>query len=451
MNLATIPIAFCQGDRCVLRVVTSNRAFFTCTSVVLVVALVVRIVAATLWQQWLDKRGDLFLFGDSTSYWELAKCLAAKEPYQYGSPDASVFRTPGYPWLLSWFASPQDPSSGILASRYLGCVFGTLTIAVIIAFTANQLNRATAIVAGILAALYPGAIAMSIFVLSEAPFQLLMILILIALVAQHRIPSRSIQYAIIGGILSGIAVLTRPSWLLFMPFYYGVLWIFCTGRMRTFRLALITGISMAVVLFPWWIRNYRVTGHFVMTTLQVGASLYDGLHPEATGRSDTDMQFSIDFANRLRAEDAVTTTSPGNFEYRLNQRMATSAWQWARANPSKALALSITKIKNTWAPIPSAEQVPGGIVLRVLVAIGMLGIVLPAIFTIVRLRPKARMLFPFIAPAIYFTLLHAVFVGSARYRQPPVLALVVIAAPAIAIGLRIDGTKPHSQEIASGS
>lgn len=428
-----------------LRVLLSNRAFFTSAAGVLVIALFVRVVAAVLWQSWLERRGDLFLFGDSTSYWELAKCIANHTPYQYGSPDASVFRTPGYPWLLSWFASSEDPGRGILAARILGCIFGTFTVAAIIAFAARKLDRATAIVAGLLAALYPGAIAMSIFVLSEAPFQLLMLLILIALFAQSNAPERAIRYAIIAGLLSGLAVLTRPSWLLFMPFYYGVQWLFCTGRFRTFQLAVITGISMVVVLSPWWIRNYQVTGHFVMTTLQVGASLYDGLHPEATGRSDTDMRFSIEFADQLRAEDAIASIPPGNFEYRLNQRLARSAWEWGKANPMKTAELALTKVQNTWTPIPSAEQAPGGTTLRMLVAIGMLGIVIPAIITIFRQRNLARRLFPFIAPALYFTLLHAVFVGSARYRQPPVLALVVVAAPTFISCLRPDQQKSDSQ------
>ena len=35
-------------------------------------------------------------------------------------------------------------------------------------------------------------------------------------------------------------------------------------------------------------------------------------------------------------------------------------------------------------------------------------------------------------PAVYFTLLHVVFIGSIRYREPAMLALAVLAAGVIA-------------------
>ena len=51
---------------------------------ILAVALVVRLGAGVWWQQRLPA-GKAFAFGDSESYWELARRIARGEPYEYGA------------------------------------------------------------------------------------------------------------------------------------------------------------------------------------------------------------------------------------------------------------------------------------------------------------------------------------------------------------------------------
>lgn len=414
----------------------SGRWYALCAAMVLLGALSVRVTAATVWQRWLDKRDSLFLFGDSVSYWHLAHCLAADEPYEYGSPDAAVFRVPGYPWLLSWCVDSSKADAGILAARFMGSVFGTLAVATIMLLTAWMFDRAVSLLAGLLAALDPGGVGMSILILSEAPFQWLMILALAALWGAQRAPHRALRFAILSGILSGLAVLIRPSWLLAMPLYYAIRWLAGPRRASIFQQALATGLSMALIMAPWWYRNYQVTGHFVITTLQVGASLYDGWHPAATGGSDTGMVFSQDFAATLRAEDRAAQVPPSNFEYRLDRKLAVAAWEWAQDHPRDVLRLAGKKFVKTWWPWPTAEELPGGPLFRWIVAVPMLLIVIPACTFFVRRTGDWRFLFPFVLPLLYFTLLHLVFVGSVRYRQPAVLVAIVLAAPEIMIHLR---------------
>src|SRR5207248_5645562 len=106
--------------------------------------------------------------------------------------------------------------------------------------------------------------------------------------------------------------------------------------------------SLAVTMLPWWIHNYQVTGHFVPTTLQVGASLYDGLNPNADGSSN--MAFVETMTAEQRASDArqPTNAAADSFEYRLDRRMREDAIAWAKANPSHALELAGVKFLRTW-------------------------------------------------------------------------------------------------------
>ena len=66
--------------------------------VLLQVAFGVRLAAAQWWDARLPE-GQKFGFGDSEGYWELARTIAAGQPYQYGHNRG--FRTPGYTLLLS--------------------------------------------------------------------------------------------------------------------------------------------------------------------------------------------------------------------------------------------------------------------------------------------------------------------------------------------------------------
>ena len=67
---------------------------------ILSLALAVRLAAGYWWESRLAP-GQIFFFGDSDGYWALGQAIARGDPYQYGSPERQIFRTPGYPLLLA--------------------------------------------------------------------------------------------------------------------------------------------------------------------------------------------------------------------------------------------------------------------------------------------------------------------------------------------------------------
>ncbi|MFH1266194.1 MAG: glycosyltransferase family 39 protein [Planctomycetota bacterium] len=392
---------------------------------ILLVALALRLVVGWGWQTRLD---GPFLFGDSESYWVLARAIAHGEPYQLG--EARVFRTPGYPLLLAplFFAPGGEPS--VMWARAQSALFGTLSVAGVWWLGRQLFSARAGLVAASIAAVYPGAVAMGVLVLSEAPFCPLMLLHLILWTAAWKAGSGKHVAFLSGcaGLVGGAATLVRPSWLLFTPFAVMVGLILGDRRRHlAVGAAMLAGLVLAMM--PWWIRNAAVTGRFVPTTLQVGASLYDGWNPEATGASN------MGFVGRIaEAELRQPTGGPDAghdlFEYRLDRRLRAESLAWARSHPGRVAALVWIKAARTWNFWPN-EAAFSAWPLRLAVLLTYVPVMVLAVLGAWKTIHRG---WPYVLcwlPAVYFTLLHVVFVSSIRYRQPAMLALMILAAGAI--------------------
>lgn len=457
---------------------TDRRRLIYWASAILIGALVIRLAAAVYWQSLLSQSGERFRFGDSDTYWVLAEKVASGLPYEYGGVDSRAFRAPGYPLVLAatiFLSSGLGDQGVVLAARIVGCLLGVLTIALLMVATYQLASltklgppfvvRAT-LACGILASLYLGAIGMSIFILSEAIFCPLMVLSLFAW-NQASLPGAKsrVRWQLLAGSATGAACLCRPSWLL----WPGLLALISLVRWRwpqSFSNAYIVsknsshdadretvplskvllplfvfGFAMAAMMSPWWIRNYVVFQAFIPTTLQVGASLYDGLHDGASGASDEGMRFTLETEQALREFDRLwnekNRASPElqafpserlvPFEIRLNQALFSKAISWAVENPYATARLALIKFAKMWTPWPTAKEI-GGLSVRITEAVGYLVIVGLAIVGFMTISPGLR--YPAIiyaSPVLYFAVLHTIFVGSVRYRQPAILVLTIVS------------------------
>ncbi len=395
---------------------------------ILLGALAVRFAAGCWWESRLPG-GVKFAFPDSEAYWELARAMAVGGPFALG-PDRRVFRTPGYPAVLAGVFLLTSNEPPVLWARWLGAVLGVLAVGGVMGLAGLLFDRQTALVAGAAAAIYPDAVAMSTFVLSEAPFCPLMMLQLCCWTVAWRAGSsgRQAVWALAGGLAAGLATLMRPSWLLFTPFAVAISLLRPADWRRQVRLGLWLLIGLTAAMTPWWVRNWQVTGRFVPTTLQVGESLYDGLNPQATGASD--MRFVDRFRAELRAEDAANpaTASRGEcFESRLDGRMRDAAVAWAVGHPGRVAQLAVVKFARIWNIWPNEAALRNWL-FRTVLTIAYLPVLVLGLWGIWRTAGRGWPYVMCLLPAVYFTALHTVFVGSIRYRQPALLVLIVPAA-----------------------
>jgi 4-amino-4-deoxy-L-arabinose transferase-like glycosyltransferase len=390
---------------------------------IILVALVLRLAFALGVQRIVSAQpGRLCLIaGDAEGYWELAGKLSRFEQFSIYEPPRKAMRMPGFPALL---ALPRILfGDNPLAARIVLAIVGTAACGLTCFFGRELIGEKVGLLAGAYTAISPTMILFSVLFLSESAFAAAMVASLLAAAKLVRTPPgntsassvRRIGLAFFTGILVALATYMRPTWILVGPGLALGLILFGTSsfRLRIIHAACLCA-GLAITLAPWTIRNWHVTGHFVPTTLWVGPSLYDGLNPGATG--DSDMQFFEDdqLLNRMS-------------EYEMNREYRRRAWEFAATHPARVLWLALAKQLRYWSPSPNSAQfqsLPATVV-------GWMAFVPLFLFSALGAwygRRDAWLLILTAAPVLYFAAIHALFVGSIRYRLPAEFPLAVLAA-----------------------
>jgi len=309
-------------------------------------------------------------------------------------------------------------------------LLGGITAALMVWWGTMLFDFRAGLIAGWIAALYPGAVAMGSFVLSEAPFMPLLAAHLALATAAFKAATvrTSILLLIAAGLAAAGGVYMRPSWLLFVPFSLLIGILRYPSRWRIASQGAVVVAVICLCLVPWWVRNYRVTGHFVLTTLQVGVSLYDGLNPNADGGSN--MNFSLGDVLVFHREHFQGADSDLN-EFTLDQCYRRMAIQWAQANPLRVFKLVGIKFSRLWNIIPN-EPMFRSWPLKLSVALTFTPLMAFGLYGLMKFSPRGWPYFLAGLPALYFTLLHVIFVAGIRYREPAMLGLIVLASGVIA-------------------
>lgn len=430
-----------------------------------------------------DNTAPHFFFGDSDSYWRLGRALAFNRPYEFDDiRHWQIFRTPGYPCILAplfWIFGENPP---IMLARLQGALFGTFNVALVVflahalfPIASNQL-KTLPLLSGIFVAFDPTLVLQSVLVLSEESFLTFALLQNICLLdlakklgvvsfpsrdlrvfklkptyVEWQVPkrfgfSRLLLSSCYLGLTTAATIYIRPSWLYYLPFAAILLLVFRLWKGNAHEIndyyytpyeitfsklkLLVATLSIAVVIYaslsPWIVRNYSLTGRFIPTSLQMGASLYDGLNPDATGASD------MSFVDRFREEELASPTASSNvhFEVRLDERMKQASLNWVQAEPFKAFKLALVKIYRLWSPFPR-EQAFNKPLLKLALIVSFLPIFLLGIYGGIQSFQEQGTAWFLLLPALYVTAIHSIFVSSIRYRTPVLYGFSILAAYAL--------------------
>lgn len=252
--------------------------------------LVARVAFGVIY--WHDKP----LTHDEKQYLALATNLIAgrgfvetlpNEPADHAQPFS---RAPLYPLFLAPLtltsAELRDgrlPADVPLAVKLAQSVVGAMGVWLIGAIARRAAGNRAGIAAAFIAAIYPPLVWICAYALSEALYSTLALASVLVLAHALDDPAsraRSAQRVFVGGALAGLAILTRPAMLFFLPFELLLAW----RRQRMAAMWLLVGT--VVVVAPWTLRNVAVHHRFVLVAAEGGVTFWTGNHPEAIGEGD---------------------------------------------------------------------------------------------------------------------------------------------------------------------
>ena len=211
--------------------------------------------------------------GDFAMYWESAAYLV-----EHGALDPQFIYMPGY---VAALAVVQALGGGLLAGKLLGVAAGALATAAVTGLAARLFDRASAVAAGLLCALWPAGVVVSSVTGTDMPAAALLVTAAWLLVRDaHERPWRA---AVLFGLVMGLAAYVRAVALPLVLFAAPIWW--AVGAPWR-RIAACTALSCALAfltLLPWGLRNHAVYGELFLTDSHGGHTALVGANPNTDG------------------------------------------------------------------------------------------------------------------------------------------------------------------------
>ena len=357
---------------------------------------------------------------DSVDYLALAHRILHGQSYRVTGMYAK--RMPGYPVFLAAVGLAGGLNLHLIL--LIQAVFGALVSLVVFAIS-RPMGTAVGLLAALFTAVDPLCVGFSAAILTEIPFMLLLVLSLWLLIQLLSRPASAWRWLLFSICFATGVYVRAEAALSIFPLLGWIIWI----HRRSPQLRHAVGGAMAsmaivtLILLPWWIRNYHLfhQDFFRFTTLQ-GISLYESVYSGATGGP--------------RQSDIVRPPAIQN----LPEGQRDTAWT-RRAfadvfdHPLRMVRLAFVKIGRTWSPWLHARGYsrPWLNALLCLWYVPIFLLALAGLPVLGTWRGPAGIL---LIGILYFTAMHAIFLGSVRYRVPvmPLVFIFAATAPAIWLG-----------------
>lgn len=264
-----------------------DRYNFAIIAVIIVFALLARIIFVAIFF-------TEHLYFDEEVYDLLAKNLILGLGYGYAPGELISWRPPLYPFFLAGIYAIFGRN--LLVVKIIQALLSAIACFFIFKVSEEIYDCKVARISLLVSACYPLLIYWNKFLLTES----LYVFLITFLIWQMLIVAKTnlIKYQVVCGITLGIACLTRPETLFYLPIF--LLWMafYRKDSWRAyFKRSAVVFIVMTLTIFPWSLRNYLVHKQFVLITTNGGWNIWlPTAQPLADGKiSDPLLKAAIDF------------------------------------------------------------------------------------------------------------------------------------------------------------
>jgi hypothetical protein len=268
---------------------------------------------------------------DEREYLALGRSIARGDGFQYPADEpiqgtAQRFgRAPGYPLFLAAVHVTEPAEHAPRSIQIAQACVGALGVWLIASIARRAAGPRAGVTAAAIAAIYPPLVSMPAYVLSETLYSTVALGVAYLLMAVRRRTSG----VVLGGLLTGFAILIRPAMLFFVPI--AALWFM--SKRQTMAAVILVAAAAACVT-PWTVRNHRAYGRWIAVASEGGVTFWTGNHPLARGEGDLAANPQL-----KSAELAFRNAHPGLTPEQLEPLYYRDALAWIRHNPAAWLGL----------------------------------------------------------------------------------------------------------------
>jgi 4-amino-4-deoxy-L-arabinose transferase-like glycosyltransferase len=224
---------------------------------------------------------------------------------------------------------------------------------------------------------------------------------------------------LLGGILLGIAGLSRSTFFGFYPILLMILMLTFSNKKVGLRISFYTLLGILLIISPWVTRNYIQFNKIIPISTRSGFILYQGNNPVAKAASGGWWPVGKEY---IIPEEVFSMT-----EIERNSYLGKQAKNFIINHPKTFINLFIRKIVNMWRPYYSGISSLSKLVMLLsyipVILFGLTGM----LWSYKKWKKSAILIF-FI---LYYVFVHAILVSTIRYRWPVMPFFFIFSAFAI--------------------